>query len=240
MTSPGGAAAADDRVGRGEQEGPHLVLAGQLEQPGGGVHVEPVGTDRVLHRSQHRGDGGQVDDHIGPRADGPRGHVGVAQVADDRTHRRVGEGPQVGHGNLVPLGQQSADHSAADEPGAAGHQDAGTIRHACSVQRLEISVTCRYMPSRQALGTMYPPVADGLIRHPVLPVSVRSRYPDQLRVTCRMAGNVRPRRTAGQCTRRVRRYCPAPRPARMPCCAEVATRRNAGANPGLSRNCDRG
>ena len=26
----------------------------------------------------------------------------------------------------------------------------------------------------------------------------------------------------------------------MPCCAEVATRRNAGASPGLSRNCDRG
>jgi hypothetical protein len=28
--------------------------------------------------------------------------------------------------------------------------------------------------------------------------------------------------------------------AGMPCCAEAATRRNSGANPGLSRNCDRG
>src|SRR6266567_27701 len=46
--------------------------------------------------------------------------------------------------------------------------------------------------------------------------------------------------SGGQCTRQVSRYCPAPRPAGMSCCAEVATRRNAGANPGLSRNCDRG
>jgi hypothetical protein len=31
----------------------------------------------------------------------------------------------------------------------------------------------------------------GLIRHPVLPVYERSRYPGQLKVSCRTAGNVR-------------------------------------------------
>src|SRR5581483_4177000 len=105
------------------------------------------------------------------------------------------------------------------------------------------------MPSRQAGGKRGPTAltvaacsAGGIIRHPVLPVYERSRYRGQLKVSCRIAGNVR---TAGEPgpvypAAKAALACPVPSRRGVPCCPEVATRRNAGETPGLSRNCDRG
>ena len=122
------------------------------------------------------------------------------------------------------------------------------------------------MSSRQADGIArptsltVPPAHRRIDSPPVLPAYERSRYPGQLKVSCRMAGNVRaagepgpvypegkadlaPKGPEGPAGPRMTPQDPH-RPgtvlARVPCCPEVATRRNAGANPGLSRNCDRG